>query len=172
MKPKQIMVDLETWGTTPGSDLRSIGAVEFDFVTGAFGDEFYVNVDGGGGYGLTKDESTKQWWADQSAEAQARLEEDVLHIADGLTALAAWWKERCPGDGVNYTRFWAHGPHFDEQILAAAFRAVGIPVPWHYRAPRDLRTCLEDAAWTRRTTSPITVSRTIRSTIPRRRLWR
>lgn len=28
---KHIMVDLETWGTSPGSDIRSIGAVVFDF---------------------------------------------------------------------------------------------------------------------------------------------
>ena len=40
-----IMVDLETWGTAPGCDIRSIGAVVFDPVAGTLGATFYVNVE-------------------------------------------------------------------------------------------------------------------------------
>jgi len=36
-----VMFDLETWGTTPGSALRSIGAVEFDPMGKDIGRTFY-----------------------------------------------------------------------------------------------------------------------------------
>ena len=90
-----IMVDLETWGTTPGSDIRSIGAVVFDPVAGTLGNEFYVNVVGGEKVGLTRDPETEEWWADQSEEArgafaeamrngntEARLDHALLLIED------------------------------------------------------------------------------------------
>jgi len=40
---------------------------------------------------------------------------------------------------------WAHGPTFDISILAAAYDACGLPIPWHYRAPRDTRTAFDMA---------------------------
>lgn len=162
---KHIMVDLETWGKTPGSDIRSIGAVVFDPVTGTLGDEFYVNVenphvsgvdvkkngyffdDTSGAwrrYPLVRDPDTVIWWGKQSAEAQRCLEVDKLDLYQGLESFWFWWQQQCddPGD---YARLWAQGPHFDEQILAACYRAVGRTQPWHYRAPRDVRTILEAA---------------------------
>ena len=33
-------------------------------------------------------------------------------------------------------------------IMAAAYKAVGLPVPWHYRAPRDTRTLFDVAGIT------------------------
>lgn len=142
-----IMVDLETWGTTPGSDIRSIGAVVFDPVTGVLGDEFYVNVHGGYAYGLSRDPSTEAWWSQQSKEAQAELYRDPMDLKNGLLDFGKWWAVRCPhtsGTGDPAT-FWAHGPHFDEALLAACYRAVGLAAPWHYRAPRDTRTIYEAA---------------------------
>jgi hypothetical protein len=140
---RHIMVDLETWGTTPGCDIRSIGAVVFDPVEGTLGDEFYVNVIGGHLHGLTKDPATEQRWSEQSEEAQARLRIGQKVITQGILDFYTWWNEQS-ADLPDYVRFWAHGPHFDEQILAAAIRAAGVcAVPWNYRAPRDLRTVLE-----------------------------
>jgi hypothetical protein len=136
------MVDLETWGTTPGCDIRSIGAVVFDPETGELGDEFYVNVSGGGGYGLTRDPATEQWWSEQSNDAQKRLDVGIRFLGDGLTSFYAWFLSHGqPFHPTDYTRLWAHGPHFDEAILAAANRAAAVcSIPWHYRAPRDCRT--------------------------------
>lgn len=134
-----IMVDLETWGTTPGSDLRSIGAVVFNPEAGTLGAEFYINVTGGDGFGLTRDPSTVEWWSQQSDEAQSVLEQDVYHIKAALARLADWW------DAQKGVRFWANGSHFDFVLLEAAFRAIGINPPWTYRAPRDCKT-IWDAA--------------------------
>lgn len=158
MSTTHIMVDLETWGTTPGCDIRSIGAVVFDPIIRTLGDEFYINLDNPKGrwrngvfcpelakydhermYPLFREPDTVAWWADQSAAAQQRLTSDPVDLAAGLRKFAQWWNVHQGED----TTFWAYGPHFDEAILAAAYRAVDLPVPWHYRAPRDCRTAFD-----------------------------
>lgn len=181
-----IMVDLETWGTTPGSDIRSIGAVVFDPVTGAYGvvggkNCFYIACDNpidhafddGTGvtrkYPLTRDERTVQWWSEQSDEAQAAFANPV----DLFMALASFedWLAKVTPDEAGLPvakrtsiRLWSHGPQFDISILAAAYQAVGLPVPWHYRAPRDTRTCFDMAgindhsAWLKKHPGPIGVT--------------
>lgn len=156
-----IMVDLETWGKTPGSDIRSIGAVVFDPIAGTLGEEFYVNVDNpvradarpgfadpaspfaDRVYPVYRDPETVQWWADQSEAAQQRLTTDVVDLQEGLLLFIGWWARHAAPDAT----FWAHGPHFDEAILAACYRAVVRNVPWHYRAARDTRTIYEAAGW-------------------------
>ena len=183
-----IMVDLETWGRTPGSDIRSIGATVFDPVSGFVGmrcpscinvaidcvdclntrkdmrGEFYIacdnplidNFDIGyifatPKYPLTRDPETVQWWNDQSAEAQAAFE-NPIDIKRALEWFSSWLndltEEPTPVDDRNI-RLWALGPQFDISILDAAYRVVGLPVPWHYRSPRDVRTITDAANMTR-----------------------
>lgn len=139
---KHIMVDLETWGTTPGSDLRSIGAVAFDPIAGTLGDRFYCNLQGGVTVGLTRDADTVAWWAEQSAAAQAVLQDNQLYITLALARFADWWIEQQGGEATreNYARFWANGSHFDFVLLEAAYRASNQAMPWTYRAPRDCKT--------------------------------
>jgi len=161
-----VMADLETWGTEPGCDIRSIGAVVFDPVAGTVSDtdQFYIATDNPRGYGgtpstrgrffetgkptdrlrypLKRDPKTEQWWSEQSAEAQSAFENPVdLRIA--LSRFSVWLVDVCPDPSD--LRLWAHGPQFDVSILAAAYAAVGEPVPWHYRSPRDVRTMLDAA---------------------------
>lgn len=204
-----IMVDLETWGTTPGSDIRSIGACVFDPVTGdvsipcqtckggttrgnvndggdcsdcmntrmeqGYGDTFYIATDNPVRadarpqysdsnavhadrlYPLFRDPQTVQWWSEQSDEAQAAFT-DPVDLREALVRFSQWVMDICyphergltvpENDDINpptNIRLWSHGAAFDPPILAAAYDAVGLPVPWHYRAPRDTRT-LFDAA--------------------------
>lgn len=196
--PVHVMVDTETWGTTPGCDIRSIGAVVFDPLTGevsvpcqtckggttrgnvndggdcsdcmntrmeqGYGDTFYLATYNPRGYygtgsardrffetgkpndrlryPLKRDPRTVQWWSEQSAEAQAAFANPVdLRIA--LSRFSVWLADVCPD--VTALRLWSHGPAFDPPILAAAYEAVGLPVPWHYRAPRDTRTAFDMA---------------------------
>lgn len=181
-----IMKDLETWGKTPGSDIRSIGAVVFDPVAGTIAGStiwsvdhfdpsqmFYVateqtiydvddapgiyNVDHfwyGDGYvkyPLTRDPETVQWWKDQSADAQAAFA-NPIDLHDACYSFGFWLGE-VMGEATNMSdsplRLWANDPHFDVSILDAVFRAVGLPVPWHYRAPRSMKTVCDLANITR-----------------------
>lgn len=174
-----VMVDLETWGLTPGSDIRSIGAVVFDPVAGTLGDTFYVATENPAGrwcqaefrpdlakgindrrYPLTRDPETVKWWGDQSVEAQAAFADPVdlgvalTQFTDFMIGLVSDDRHSIAladfNDGLldmSSVTFWANGPHFDEQILAACYRAVDLPIPWSYRAPRDCRTIWEAAGW-------------------------
>lgn len=166
------MLDLETWGTEPGCDIRSIGACVFDLMNGVVYDggshqhgnsePFYVAVDNPlvcnlntadhetecYKYHLSRNPRTKQWWSEQSAEARTAFV-NPMDLMDGLRQFTIWLNSICtpdsvpPSDGHTNLRLWSHGPAFDPPILAAAYRAVGLPVPWHYRTLRDTRTCFD-----------------------------
>lgn len=209
MSAIDVMLDLETWGTSPGCDIRSIGACVFDPVSGEVAgpdgacgvingvdQTFYLATDNPRGYWgngssrdrffetgkrtdrfkyrLKRDYNTENWWSDQSAEAQGAFENPV-DLKDALRRFGTWL--HCvsnrinpyrPHD-VNYVpvgdvRLWSHGPAFDPPILAAAYEAVGLPVPWHYRAPRDTRTAFDMAgivdhsAWLAEHPGPLGIS--------------
>lgn len=132
-----IMVDLETLGLTPGSVIRSIGAVAFDPISGAMTSTFYRNIDRASceAAGLTVNPETEAWWDQpENAEAQQHLEADQVPLAQALGGFGVWWAS------MEGNEFWANDPNFDETLLVAAYAAVGLTHPWHYRAPRSCRT--------------------------------
>jgi hypothetical protein len=144
-----IMHDLETWGTDPGHDLRSIGACVFDPFAGIVltGDHtrFYRAVENPSvaahhplaqtknywhhdaarpqeymRYPLTRDPQTVAWWNDQSPEAQGAFA-DPVDLRQGLEEFAAW----LGGFGPDI-RLWSHGENMDEPMLRVAYKAVGL----------------------------------------------
>ena len=190
-----ISLDLETWGTDPGRDIRSIGACVTDPAAGTVGIEglrphnvtgvFYQNVENPSlpydeafteipdgtfefaqnadyphadpvlqrcfKYPLTRDPSTVEWWSHPDrADAAAQLLTNVVDLRDGLIAFGHWIAAMCP-DGVfdaqrdHNFRIWCHGENMDEPMLRMAYKACGLPVPWHYRSPRDTRTIFDAA---------------------------
>jgi len=176
-----IMLDLETWGTHPGCDIRSIGAVVFDPVAGLINhlapqggiSQFYIACnnpttpheqsyceacgtewhDGDiPRYPLTRDPETVQWWNQQSPDAQAAFANPV-DLRDACQRFGEWLGAVNDGEPSNmsdhHPRIWANDPHFDVSILDAVYRAVGLPIPWHYRAPRSMKTIVEAAGMTR-----------------------
>lgn len=98
-------------------------------------------------YALQRDPETVKWWNDQSAEAQAAFA-DPVDLTRALNDFSAWLNnlsdERTAATNPSM-RIYAHGPQFDISILEAAYHACGLPVPWHYRSPRDTRTVLDMA---------------------------
>lgn len=169
-----IMLDLETWGKRPGCDIRSIGAVVFDPVAGMLSsdkyaptnfyivtenphrsglvDEFFAVYPGietpeDRKYPLIRDPQTVKWWNDQSPEAQAAFANPV-DLYDACILFTEWLDDQCSGRTEDM-RLWANGPQFDVSILEAIYHAVGLPVPWHYRAPRDMRTITDAAGMSR-----------------------
>ena len=130
-----LMFDLETWGTAPGSALRSIGAVVFDMQTGETGEEFYCNIESGTKWdGLVRDPSTEAWWAKQSKAAQKALEVDKVPLYDATQRFDRF----CAKNGV--TRWWSQGANFDPVLWEAACKAIKTRVPWKYYQCRDTRT--------------------------------
>lgn len=174
-----ISLDLETWGTRPGADIRSIGACVFQPVAPHFVHSeglgtFYIACDNPPDplwadwngeppvkYPLHRDPRTVQWWSEQSDEAQAAFA-DPVDLREALERFSGWLSDVRVDAGTNVDlRIWSHGAAFDPPILAEAYHAVGLPVPWHYRAPRDTRTLFDMAgiddhtAWLKQHPGPL-----------------
>lgn len=131
---RDIMLDIETLGTTPGCVILSIGAVEFDDTT-TYG-KFSVHIDpiDAVRHGMHIDASTVMWWLDQSKEAQnALLNAEQVPLCYALLAFADTfdWKN---------SRVWCNGAAFDFPILGAAFKAANMKQPWAYYNEMDMRT--------------------------------
>lgn len=134
---RKIMVDLETLGTQPGSVILSIGAVEFDPDRG-LGAAFYTVISRGSCLleGLTEDANTLAWWSRQSKEARAVLDQANSPSAHTLHhALQDFWAFMRRDDEV-----WGNGSDFDNVLLAAAYQATGLPLPWKFWNNRCYRT--------------------------------
>jgi len=132
------MHDLETLGIRPGSIIRSLGAVVFDPRTGKLGAEFYANITRASceKAGLTFDQSTVDWWEDQSDAAKAALEIDQRPLIEVLSDFFHWFSS------VGGEEIWSHGAGFDNVLLASAYRAVGVAPPWKFWNERCCRTVL------------------------------
>lgn len=154
-----VMLDLETWGLTPGSAIRSIGAVAFDpdWATAAgssesaakFSSEFYANVDLAScmAAGLRVEASTVDWWDRADEPARAVLRENRLSLGSVLESFVRWYSQtiRGPSHSDRSLPVWAKPLSFDVPLLEAAMRACAIRPPWDHRAGRDVRTLLEAA---------------------------
>lgn len=144
--PAHVMMDLETWGTRPGSAIRSIGACAFD-MRGHVAEAhpiFYYNIDDASclDAGLVQDEDTVRWWSQQSDAAQRILTKTPVVLQTVAYQFAAWLHQL----GGSRVKLWAHGASFDPVLWQAACTAVNaeFPVPfWNFR---DTRTVYDMAA--------------------------
>jgi DNA polymerase III epsilon subunit-like protein len=132
---KDVMLDLETLGTSADAVILSIGAVRFDAYGDQVGPVFYrrVNIDSCQKWGLTVDGRTLVWWLDQDVLARKAIvneEGDPLEIV--LRDLSDFIKED--------DRLWGNGAAFDNAILSTAYRKVGIEQPWRFWNDHCFRT--------------------------------
>lgn len=136
-----IMLDLETLGTKPGSVVLSIGATTFNDKHGLTGEHFHVHlslaaqVDAG----LTIDPGTVLWWLGQETNAQKAIAMGQLAAQSPEAALASFscWYSQQGGDAL-----WGNGSDFDLPLLAAVYHAFGMTPPWKYNAGRCCRTVM------------------------------
>jgi len=137
---RNVMVDLETVGMRPGCGILSIGAVFFD--NKGVGQEFYqvVNMKScSKKLGFHADQSTLDWWKNQSAEAKKAFEQseagEGIDITDGLTQFNAFLRT-----GTESPKVWGNGADFDNAILAVAYALTGVKVGWKPYDGRCYRT--------------------------------
>lgn len=130
---RHIMLDLETMGTAPGSAIVQIGAVEFSIYK--VGDPLLITVslESCVAAGMRIDPSTVMWWMRQSDAARQALLTDSVPIREGLQSFADWV-------GKEKVCIWGDGAAFDNALLASAYRACRIALPWHYSCDRCFRT--------------------------------
>lgn len=128
-----IMIDLETLSTRVDAVILSIGAVKFD--ENKIIDDFYAPVQKGSQPGRRIDQSTLDWWKEQSPEAfnAAFFDPNAMPLRNALAFLANWVDPDA--------KIWANSPDFDCSILAHAYGDQG--VPWKFYNTRCLRTMRE-----------------------------
>lgn len=144
----EVMLDLETLGTKPGSVIVAIGAVKMDmeeldnpvdkpdlahFIVG---EPFYTTISAADCQenGLKIDGSTVMWWLGQSEAARARLLDGTPEsLAMALQQFSAWV-------GLTPLPVWGNGSDFDNVLLRGAYDALGYQAPWKYHQSRCFRT--------------------------------
>lgn len=138
--PAHVMLDLETLGNAPGCVILSIGAVLFTETEISTRLSVHINAASSQRAGLSMNAETVLWWISQGEAARrALLAEDAVHIIVALRLFTALIAQA----GASTVRLWSKGPSFDAAILAAAYRAVDLPVPWDFRNERCVRTICE-----------------------------
>ncbi len=132
----QLMIDIETLGTTPGCGILSIAVVPF--CTTAPLEPFYERIYPPSNTiaGLTIDDKTMEWWSSQPLEAynEAFGGEQPLSVA---LKLLADYVAQFPTAGI-----WGNGASFDVPILEAAYAAFKQLPPWSYKQARCHRTLI------------------------------
>lgn len=142
-----VMIDLETLGTRPGSVIFSIGAVFFDETgVGTGMDRFYdvINVASCCVAGLRGDVNTINWWNVQSPDARAEyrkaFSEESNSLKSVLEAFSCWLVARGPANGTGSIKIWGNGAAFDNALLAEAYKAAGLEPAWKFYNDRCFRT--------------------------------
>lgn len=151
---KHFMVDIETLSTAVNAVVLSVGAVEFDPITGEIKRRFYGELDLSEQKQRHISSDTVQWWFKQSVENQKSIDiilkenrwkngvEFVLHrfkeFIWGYANFLADTNSR--NEGYEKIAVWACDPDFDLAILANLYEEHNLPVPWKYSEPKSVRT--------------------------------
>ena len=132
---KNVMIDLETLGTKPGSAILSIGAAFFE-LDGTVGETFYRNISTQSCVerGLAIDPRTQAWWRQQSEAARNAVLVDRQPLDDVAREFSHWFRA---GGGVFV---WGQGASFDPPLWEAASDVTGRSAPWKFYDVRDTRT--------------------------------
>lgn len=141
MNKTNVMVDLETWSTSPNAVITSLGAVKFnlnpDNSGGTIIDEFYYRIDPQSciDVGLEMSVDTILWWMKQPNDARAEFQKPTWNVKDVLALFSSWLAD----DSINID-LWGNGSDFDNVLLANAYRICGRELPWRYFNNRCYRT--------------------------------
>ena len=147
-----VMVDLETLGTTADAVIVSMGAVAFNLETGtvALGDEratFYTVLDIESQPRRHISGDTLAWWMHQSDDARMVFDRKnpVQHhfpARTALGALEAWVRQivLVANAQAKDLRVWSNGADFDLPIILHACRTFNVTPPWPAYAGRCYRT--------------------------------
>jgi 3' exoribonuclease, RNase T-like len=142
----EIMIDLETLGTSPGCAILQIGAVAFDRTT--FDTRVHppfeatITTASSEVAGFTASPSTAAWWATQPEAARKAVMNppDAVPLLSALNAFRDWWSHLAVG--ADDLILWTQG-NFDAPILEAALRRFEIQTPWKFWNVRDTRTAYD-----------------------------
>lgn len=131
-----IMLDLETLGTTPGSVIISLAAVPFDMNGTYMAEALYLKFSAmhAGAFGFRTSVQTQMWWIKQSTEARNEAFSGVSTPLDLVESLSTYL-EQSPD-----VKVWGNGANFDNVLVAAYYEKLDRKLPWKYTNDRCYRT--------------------------------
>ena len=132
-----IMIDLETLGTSPDSAILSIGLVSFD--KSGIKDRLEVFCDIDTQRDRRSNHGTLEWWLSQSEEARKAIAQGMKNALPLQRALLLDVKLFIQDAGEN-VKVWGNGSDFDNAILAHAHASHNITLPWKFWNNRCYRT--------------------------------
>ena len=139
---RDVMLDLETVGTSPDAAIIAIGAVVFDPETGEIGQTFLqaVSLESAVKEGGKMDVSTVLWWMGQSDEAKAVFtDKNQVTIEEALSDFDDFINAYVEG-GSDRARIWGNGSDFDNVLLGTAYDRLRMERPWKFFNNRCYRT--------------------------------
>ena len=148
---KHFMVDIETLSTAVNAAVLSIGAIEFDPLSGKIIREFYHELDLSDQTNRHIDVNTMQWWIKQCLVNTDNIEfllknnrekDAVAYVLHELRAFVNGGVEYAVtrAEGYEKIALWACDPDFDIAILADLCKEHNLPVPWKFSEPKSVRT--------------------------------
>jgi exodeoxyribonuclease VIII len=162
----ELMIDIESLGTTAGSPVVTIGAVLFDPYSCDSSEvlanrALNIRIDVSDSVNLSRgvEGGTLRWWFEQKDEAiKALIGSDCVSMQEALLKLWRYCHER--GAFVNKeffeglsnypktNRYWAKDPDFDMQLMRYYYEHPSMDAhsPWKFWECRSVRT-VQDLAW-------------------------
>src|SRR5215217_6908616 len=133
---RNIMLDLETLGTSPGCKILGIGATVMGRSKVRYESfEMYAHRDPQ--TRLVEEKATVDWWNSQKPEVRDLVLSNPksMPLSSVLFAFSEWLEEL---DCVPI--IWGNSASFDCRILEFAYKIYNIPVPWNFRNEMCFRT--------------------------------
>ena len=129
-----MMLDIETFGTSVDAVIVQIGAAYFNRGTGEVGETFKANIDANSCVeeGFTIDADTVYWWMHQRREAmESIMKPPLVVIRSGLSYFNEFAKKA--------DKVWCHAT-FDFPLIMNYMKKLKIYPNFRYTAARDIRT--------------------------------
>lgn len=137
-KYKDLMVDIETFGTGYNSVVVQVAMAYFDRKTAQVGDSTVINIDVEDSLklGFDMEEETLDWWATQPKEIFDSLQVNPFPCKEAVSNIFKFISEE--------TKIWCHAT-FDIPLLSNfCIKTSGDKkLPWRYRNIRDIRTLVD-----------------------------
>lgn len=139
---RDIMVDIETLGTSSDSTIFQIAAISFDITTGNIHSKFNLIANIAEDESLNVDGSTLKWWLNTDKELLTiLLNKGVGSSKFLLNEFYKWLTNEI--SSVKHTYLWGNGILFDNKMIQHQFNNIGLDYPIYYRNDRDVRTIVE-----------------------------
>ncbi len=148
---QDVMIDLETLGTTPGSRILSIGACFFNREGASKDERFYAVLRQSDQIkkNMTTDPGTIAWWNQQTDRAKEVLEDahsqdESWEVAEALGLFTRFLNESSSSELV---RVWGNGAGFDNVLLWELYHRFDLVAPWKFYNDRCYRTLKNVFHW-------------------------